>query len=47
MQPEQRRNALWIALFIFLAAGLALPFLFVHEPPLLDYANHLARGLRS
>ncbi len=22
---------------------MALPFLFVHEPPLLDYANHLAR----
>lgn len=43
MQPEQKRNALWIALFILLAGSLALPFLFVHEPPLLDYANHLAR----
>jgi hypothetical protein len=43
MQPEQKRNALWIALFILLASTLALPFLFVHEPPLLDYANHLAR----
>jgi hypothetical protein len=42
--PEQRRNVLWIALFIFLAAILALPFLFVSEPPLLDYANHLARA---
>ena len=44
MPPEQRRNALWIALFIFLAAGLAVPYLFVTEPPLLDYANHLARA---
>ncbi len=44
MQPEQKRNALWIALFILLAATLALPFLFVREPPLLDYANHLARA---
>ncbi len=43
MQPEQKSNALWIALFIFLTASLTLPFLFVHEPPLLDYANHLAR----
>jgi hypothetical protein len=43
MQPEQKRNALWIALFTLLASTLALPFLFVHEPPLLDYANHLAR----
>jgi hypothetical protein len=43
MQPEQKRNAFWIALFVFLASTLALPFLFVHEPPLLDYPNHLAR----
>jgi hypothetical protein len=43
MQPEQKRNALWIALFLLLASSLALPFLCVHEPPLLDYANHLAR----
>ena len=43
MQPEQKANALWIALFILLAASLGLPFLFVHEPPLLDYPNHLAR----
>ena len=43
MEPEQKSNALWIALFIFLTASLTLPFLFVHEPPLLDYANHLAR----
>jgi hypothetical protein len=43
MPPEQRRNALWIALFILLASALALPFLLVREPPLLDYANHLAR----
>jgi hypothetical protein len=44
MPPEQRRNTLWIALFIFLASALALPYLFVREPPLLDYANHLARA---
>jgi hypothetical protein len=44
MQPEQKGNALWIALFILLACSLALPFLFVSEPPLLDYPNHLARG---
>jgi hypothetical protein len=44
MQPEQKRNSFWIALFILLVSTLALPFLFVHEPPLLDYANHLARG---
>ncbi len=44
MQPEQKRNLLWIVLFLLLVATLALPFLFVHEPPLLDYANHLARA---
>lgn len=44
MQPEQKCNSVWIALFILLAATLALPFFFVREPPLLDYANHLARG---
>jgi hypothetical protein len=43
MQPEQNSNARWIALFIILTGSLTLPFLFVHEPPLLDYANHLAR----
>lgn len=43
MLPEQKRQAPWIALFVVLASTLALPFLFVHEPPLLDYANHLAR----
>jgi len=31
----------WIALFIFLSSSLVLPFLLVHEPPLLDYANTL------
>jgi hypothetical protein len=40
---EQKRNAFWMGLFILLACSLALPFLLVHEPPLLDYANHLAR----
>jgi hypothetical protein len=44
MQPEPKRNALWIALFTLLASTLAIPFLFVQEPPLLDYANHLARA---
>src|SRR5271167_558780 len=43
VQPQPKCNFLWIALFILLASSLALPFLFVHEPPLLDYANHLAR----
>ncbi len=43
MQPGQTRNAFWVALFILLASSLALPFLFVNEPPLLDYPNHLAR----
>ena len=44
MPPGQKRTIFWIALFILLVSSLALPFLFVHEPPLLDYANHLARG---
>ena len=43
MQPEPKRNALWIAIFVILSASLTLPFFFVHEPPLLDYPNHLAR----
>src|SRR6266567_1095767 len=43
MSPVTKRNTLWIALFIVLASTLAIPFLFVHEPPLLDYTNHLAR----
>ncbi len=43
MPPVSKRNAAWIALFIALTSTLAIPFLFVHEPPLLDYANHLAR----
>ena len=42
--PEQNSNAFWIALFILLTSSLAVPFLLVHEPPLFDYANHLARG---
>lgn len=44
MQSKKKIHALWIAGFLALAASLALPFLFVQEPPLLDYANHLARG---
>src|SRR5271167_1821480 len=43
MQPQQKHNALWIALFVVLASSLTIPFLVVNEPPLLDYANHLAR----
>jgi hypothetical protein len=41
---ERIRNLPWIALFILLAGSLTLPFLLVGEPPLLDYANHLARA---
>jgi hypothetical protein len=44
MLPERTRNLPWIAGFILLAGSLALPLLFVREPPLLDYANHLARA---
>lgn len=44
LRSGQTRNALWIVLFVLLASSLALPFLFVHEPPLLDYPNHLARA---
>jgi hypothetical protein len=44
MQSEPKPTVPWIVLFLLTAGSLALPFLFVHEPPLLDYANHLARG---
>lgn len=40
---QRKRNALWIILFILLASSLAIPYLLVREPPLLDYPNHLAR----
>jgi hypothetical protein len=43
LTSEQKRNFPWIILFILLASTLAIPFLLVREPPLLDYANHLAR----
>ena len=43
MRDETKRNALWITTFIILTASLAVPFFVVHEPPLLDYPNHLAR----
>jgi len=43
MHPEKNHNAVWIGFLILLASSLALPFLLVHEPPLLDYPNHLAR----
>lgn len=44
MRDETKRNALWITTFIILTASLAVPFFVVHEPPLLDYPNHLARA---
>jgi hypothetical protein len=37
------RSALWIVLFLLLAAALVLPFYAVNAPPMLDYPNHLAR----
>src|SRR5581483_2577294 len=43
MQYESKRNALWVASFVILASSLTIPFFFVHQPPLLDYPNHLAR----
>jgi hypothetical protein len=43
MPAGRNHKALWIALFLALTAALAIPFLLVHEPPLLDYPNHLAR----
>jgi hypothetical protein len=43
MQADRKRKGFWIALFIALACSLAIPFLLVREPPLLDYPNHLAR----
>ena len=43
MFSGRKRRALWIALFLVLTGALKLPYLFVHEPPLLDYPNHLAR----
>src|SRR4051794_5428681 len=36
-------NMLWILLALMLAAMLAVPFLLVDVPPVLDYPNHLAR----
>lgn len=44
LRSDGNRNSLWVAAFVLLASSLALPFLLVREPPLLDYANHLARG---
>lgn len=43
MQRELKQHAWWIATFLILTATLTVPFVVVHEPPLLDYANHLAR----
>lgn len=40
---QRKRNALWIILFVLVASSLAIPYLLVREPPLLDYPNHLAR----
>ena len=44
MPLEKKSEIAWTVLFLLLAGSLAIPFLFVREPPLLDYANHLARG---
>jgi hypothetical protein len=41
---EMKSRACWIALFVLLSLALAVPFLCVDEPPLLDYPNHLARA---
>ena len=43
MRDETKRNAWWITLFVILTASLTVPFFCAHEPPLLDYPNHLAR----
>ena len=43
MHPHIKRDAFWLALFALSASSLVFPFLFVTEPPLLDYPNHLAR----
>jgi hypothetical protein len=43
MVTDKKQTAFWTALFALLALSLALPFMFVAEPPLLDYPNHLAR----
>ena len=43
-RSERARNIAWAAVFVLLTALLGAPFLLVREPPLLDYANHLARG---
>ena len=32
MDPDKKSNALWVGLFVVLAASLAVPFMFVHEP---------------
>lgn len=43
MQHELKLGAWWIVIFLILTALLTVPFFVVHEPPLLDYPNHLAR----
>jgi hypothetical protein len=43
MRLELNRNTVWTITFLVLAASLTIPYLVIHEPPLLDYANHLAR----
>ena len=44
MQPFKRSSVFWVGLFALSASSLIIPFLFVNEPPLLDYPNHLARA---
>ena len=41
--PEVKIDWRWVLLFALVVASLTVPFLLVREPPLLDYANHLAR----
>lgn len=43
MTLDKHCEKLWPLLFLLSALSLLLPFLFVTEPPLLDYPNHLAR----
>ncbi len=43
MQFDKKCDALWPALFFLSLLSLLVPFIFIAEPPLLDYPNHLAR----
>jgi hypothetical protein len=43
MKFDNKCDILLLILFLLSVSSLVLPFLFVAEPPLLDYPNHLAR----